>query len=242
MIKVLILIPTYNESESIVELINRIFGVKRLLQEQFNIDILLIDGNSPDKTAQIAANRFKQDIQLLIQDEKNGIGPAYKAGFQQGLTADYSYFVEMDADLSHQPEQLPKLLAVANEQTLVIGTRWMKGGVVQNWPRRRRIISRFGTAYASRVLGLKHRDLTSGYRVLPRQLLESIDLSKIQSSGYGFQIEIALYASRIGFDLAEVPITFIERSKGRSKMSIGIVIEAWKMITLEGFKGVIGRR
>jgi dolichol-phosphate mannosyltransferase len=237
--RVLILIPTYNESESIVELIERICAIKKILDPQYSIEILIIDGNSPDMTAQIASNRFNQELKVLLQNEKNGIGPAYKAGFKQGLMGDYEFFVEMDADLSHQPEQLPRLLAAANAKTLVIGTRWIEDGAVLNWPKRRRIISKFGTAYASKMLGLKHRDLTSGYRVLPRQLLESIDLTKIKTTGYGFQIEIALRAVRAGFDLAQVPITFIERRHGRSKMNRGIVFEAWKMVTVEALKRLI---
>ncbi len=242
MMKVLILIPTYNESESIKELLNRIYAIKSFLDPKYAIDILLIDDNSPDKTAQIALNTFKTDFEVLLQEDKNGIGPAYKAGFEQGLQGDYSFFVQMDADLSHQPEELPRLLDAANTHTLVIGTRWIKDGAVVNWPKRRRIISRFGTAYASKMLGLKHRDLTSGYRVLPRKLLEAIDLTKIKSSGYGFQIEVALRAARAGFNLAEVPITFIERRSGRSKMSNGIVFEAWKMVTFEGLRRLVIRR
>jgi dolichol-phosphate mannosyltransferase len=240
--KVLIIIPTYNESESILQLLARIVLVSKTLESKYKIDILIVDDNSPDKTSQIALSSGIKNLHVIVHGKKGGIGPAYLAGFEYGLKGDYSYFVEMDADLSHQPEQLPQLLAGANSRTLVIGTRWIAGGAVINWPKRRRLISRFGTAYASIVLGLDCKDLTSGYRVLPRELLKTIELSKIRSSGYGFQIEIALNAVRSKFDLVEVPITFIERENGRSKMSLGIVVEAWKMVSYEGIRRLYIRR
>lgn len=239
---VLIIIPTYNESESILQLLARIVLASKTLEPKYKIDILIVDDNSPDKTSQIALSSGIKNLHVIVQGKKGGIGPAYLAGFEYGLKGDYSYFVEMDADLSHQPEQLPQLLASANSRTLVIGTRWIAGGAVINWPKRRRLISRFGTAYASIVLGLDCKDLTSGYRVLPRDLLKTIELSKIRSSGYGFQIEIALNAVRNKFDLVEVPITFIERENGRSKMSLGIVVEAWKMVSFEGIRRLYIRR
>jgi dolichol-phosphate mannosyltransferase len=224
---VLIIIPTYNESESILQLLARIVLVSKTLESKYKIDILIVDDNSPDKTSQIALSSGIKNLHVIVQGKKGGIGPAYLAGFEYGLKGDYSYFVEMDADLSHQPEQLPQLLARANTRTLVIGTRWIAGGAVINWPKRRRLISRFGTAYASIVLGLDCKDLTSGYRVLPRDLLKTIELSKIRSSE---------------FDLVEVPITFIERENGRSKMTLGIVIEAWKMVSAEGIRRLYIRR
>jgi dolichol-phosphate mannosyltransferase len=175
-------------------------------------------------------------------NSKNGIGPAYIAGFKFGLTKNYDFFIQMDADLSHQPEEMIDLVESSDSQIMVIGSRWIKGGSVVNWPKRRRLISRFGTAYAARLLGLKYRDLTSGYRVLPKQLVADIDFFTIKSHGYGFQIEMALQAIKLGFKIKEVPITFIERENGKSKMSFAIVIEAWKMVSLEGFKRRIIRR
>ena len=239
---VLIIIPTYNESESILQLLARIVLASKTLEPKYKIDILIVDDNSPDKTSQVALSSGIKNLHVIVRGKKGGIGPAYLAGFEYGLKGDYSYFVEMDADLSHQPEQLPQLLASATSRTLVIGTRWIAGGAVINWPKRRRLISRFGTAYASIVLRLDCKDLTSGYRVLPRDLLKTIELSKIRSSGYGFQIEIALNAVRNKFDLVEVPITFIERENGRSKMSLGIVVEAWKMVSFEGIRRLYIRR
>jgi dolichol-phosphate mannosyltransferase len=173
---------------------------------------------------------------------KGGIGPAYLAGFDLGLKNDYQYFVQMDADLSHMPEQLEKLLAVASSKSLVIGTRWMPGGSVVNWPFHRRFISKFGTKYASFVLNLRYKDLTSGYRVVPRQLLEIINLNSIETKGYGFQIEVALKAHDAGFEIKQVPITFIERENGRSKMGAKIVWEAWFKVSIWGFKRITSRR
>ena len=148
----------------------------------------------------------------------------------------------MDADLSHQPEQLVDLLTAASANTLVIGTRWMPGGSVINWPKKRRWISKLGTGYASFALKLPYKDLTSGYRVLPRQLLEKIDFTSIETRGYGFQIEMALKAIKHGFDIKQVPITFVERENGYSKMSLAIVWEAWFMVSIWGLRRLFNRR
>ena len=240
--KVLVIIPTYNESDSIVLLLNRINKIIQELKNSYETDVVMVDGNSSDETRELAYSLRLKNLKIIHQIQKNGIGPAYKEGFEFGLKGDYSLFVQMDADLSHQPEELAKLLAASSTKKLVIGTRWMEGGSVINWPRHRRFVSKLGTRYASILLGLANRDLTSGFRVLPKELLEKLDLSTIQSIGYGFQIELALNAVRAGFEIEEVPITFIERENGESKMSLGIVFEAWKVVTAEGFKRVIVRR
>ena len=183
-----------------------------------------------------------ENISILSRSMKGGIGPAYLAGFDLGFKNDYQYFVQMDADLSHMPEQLEKLLAVASSKSLVIGTRWMPGGSVVNWPFHRRLISKLGTKYASFVLNLRYKDLTSGYRVVPRQLLEIFNLNSIETKGYGFQIEIVLKAHDAGFEIKQVPITFIERENGRSKMGTKIVWEAWFKVSIWGFKRMTSRR
>ena len=152
---------------------------------------------------------------MLSQDTKKGLASAYLAGFQWGLVRDYDFFMQMDGDLSHQPEQIPQLLALSSTKNLVIGTRWMAGGQVVNWPKRRRYISKFGTRYAAFILKLPFKDLTSGYRVLPKQLLERLDLNRIETQGYSFQIEIIMKAVNLGFDIKQVPITFIERANGK---------------------------
>jgi dolichol-phosphate mannosyltransferase len=239
---VLVVIPTFNESESITALLARLDKARDSLSDKYHIEILIVDDSSADKTAEIARSLNLENLLVLSQVSKSGLGPAYIAGFKQGLIGNYQYFVEMDADLSHQPEQLSDLLAVASEKDLVIGTRWMSGGKVVNWPIARRILSKFGTKYAAFLLNLPYKDLTSGYRVLPRQLLMKIDLDQIQTRGYGFQIEIALKAIQSGFKIKEVPITFVERENGRSKMGLAIVWEAWWMITKWGFIRVLNHR
>ena len=239
---VLVIIPTYNESESIRSLLSRLDSSRKAISESFQIDILLVDDSSPDKTAGIASAINLSNFSVLNRSQKSGLGPAYLAGFEQGLIGDYQYFVEMDADLSHQPEQLVDLLKAASANTLVIGTRWMPGGSVVNWPKKRRWISKLGTGYASFALKLPYQDLTSGYRVLPRQLLEKIDFTSIETRGYGFQIEMALKAIHHGFDIKQVPITFVERENGYSKMSLATVWEAWFMVSNWGFRRLINRR
>ncbi len=239
---VLILIPTYNEARNIVDLLNRLNAVRISLSKEFTIDLLIIDDNSPDKTAQIAQSLDVVRLTILMRDNKTGLGPAYLAGFKQGLTGEYDYFVEMDADLSHQPEQLSDLLHAADEMTLVIGTRWIPGGSVVNWPIGRKLISRLGTWYASFILKLPYQDLTSGYRVLPRELLEKLNFNDIQTRGYGFQIEIALKAVDSGFQIKQVPITFIERENGQSKMSFWIILEALITVNRYGFERIFDHR
>lgn len=242
MISVLVVIPTYNESESIQTLLSRLDAARKVVSEIFSIDILLVDDSSPDKTAQIATSMNLSNFSVLNRSDKSGLGPAYLAGFKQGLNLDYQYFVEMDADLSHQPEQLVDLLKAATANSLVIGTRWMPGGSVVNWPKKRRWISKLGTRYASFALNLPYKDLTSGFRVLPRQFLERINFTSIETRGYGFQIEMALKAISTGFQIKQVPITFVERENGYSKMSMAIVWEAWFMVTIWGLRRLIKRR
>ena len=242
MVKVLAIIPTYNESENVAELLFRLDKVRDRLNDRYSIDILIVDDSSPDKTAELINSLRIQNLSVLTRSKKSGLGPAYLAGFNLGLKGDYHYFVQMDADLSHMPEQLENLLVVASSKSLVIGTRWMPGGSVVNWPFHRRFISKLGTKYASFVLNLRYKDLTSGYRVVPRQLLEMLNLNSIETKGYGFQIEVALKAHDAGFEIKQVPITFTERENGRSKMGAKIVWEAWFKVSIWGFKRITSRR
>jgi dolichol-phosphate mannosyltransferase len=242
MIYVLVIIPTYNESESIQSLLDRLNNVRQKLADIYKIDILIVDDNSPDSTAAIAANMHLSGLEILQRREKLGLGPAYLAGFTHGLKNDYQYFVQMDADLSHQPEQLVDLLNAAAESDLVIGTRWISGGSVINWPKRRKLISKSGTGYASFVLNLPYKDLTSGYRVLPREFLSQLDFSLIETRGYGFQIEMALKAIESGYRIKQVPITFTERAHGYSKTSAAIIWEAWALVTKWGLRRLFIRR
>ena len=242
MTSVLVVIPTYNESESIESLLKRLNSARMKISDKYEIDILIVDDNSPDQTAVIAKNLQLSGLKVLSRQYKSGLGPAYLAGFKQGLLEKYDYFVEMDADLSHQPEQLIDLLNAASKVDLVIGTRWIPGGSVVNWPKRRKWISKLGTGYASFALNLPYKDLTSGYRVLPREFLSQLDFSLIETRGYGFQIEMALKAIESGFGIKQVPITFVERENGYSKMSLAIIWEAWSMVTIWALRRLIKRR
>lgn len=236
--RMLICVPTYNESESILGLLTRVGQVRTDLLEQVGVvsDLLVIDDNSPDGTADLVAERGLDWVEILRRSEKNGLGPAYIAGFRVAIDRGYDFIVEMDADLSHQPEALGEMLApiIESRADLTIGTRWMPGGKVVNWPFIRQLISRVGTGYARIALRLDLRDITSGFRVFRREVLEAIDLNAIEAKGYGFQIEMALRTLELGFRAVEVPITFIERAGGVSKMNKRIVIEALWKVTLWG--------
>ena len=232
--KVLIIIPTYQEAASVNELLDRLerFRVENSLAMYY----LVIDSNSPDGTSKIISNLKLENLELIVQSQKDGIGPAYRVGFEKGFESDFDFFVQMDADLSHQPEQLLDLLNAADNHHLIIGSRWIKGGAVINWPSWRRYVSKFGTGYASKILNLRYKDLTSGFRVLPRDLVKELNFDQIKSRGYGFQIEVAMQAVNLGFEIKEIPITFTERQGGKSKMTPGIIFEAWKMVTIGGIK------
>ena len=234
--RTLVIIPTYNEAANITDVILRIRATA------LDVDILVVDDKSPDGTGEIADSLANSKTFVLHRTNKTGLGPAYLAGFSWGLERGYSYFVEMDADGSHQPEELSRLLDQSKSADLVLGTRWMPEGRVQNWPISRRLISRFGTRYASIALGLPYRDLTSGYRLLSRQLISDIFDSQLTTIGYGFQIEIVRIAANHQRRIIEVPITFVERVAGSSKMSGKIVLEAWRKTTLWGFLRIVFRR
>lgn len=234
MFKYLICIPTYNEAETIESIIYRF---NQLLFTNYTVDILVIDDNSPDGTADIVDNLSSRiPLYVLKREKKEGLGPAYLAGFTWGLERDYDYFVECDADGSHQPEEFHILVEKSYENDLVLGTRWMIGGKVVNWPLIRRVISRAGTFYAQKVLNLPYKDLTGGYRIYSRKALEKIPFNTIATHGYGFQIEMAMRIHDNKMKIAEVPITFIERREGTSKMSKRIVLEALAQTTIWGFK------
>ena len=233
--KVLVIVPTYNESENITSFLTSLDAARSKLSEEFAITIMNVDDSSPDGTAKIARELNLQDFFQINNQTKSGLGPAYISGFSWGLERDYNLFVEIDADGSHSPEQLSKLLDSGLNHDLVIGTRWISGGSIVNWPWYRRAISKFGTFYAAKALKLKYRDLTSGYRVLNREFLSSLNLANISNKGYGFQIEIAFQAFVNGFSIDEIPITFVERERGRSKMTLGIALEAFRFVSRLGF-------
>lgn len=221
--RVLVVLPTYDEAATLTEV------VARLLLAAPHVDVLVIDDASPDGTGALAEALAAKDprISVLHRPAKAGLGTAYRTGFEHALAGGYDRVVEMDADGSHLPEQLPELLAAAERGAgLVIGARWVPGGRIEGWPRYRRLISRTGTAVARASLRSRLHDLTSGYRVLDRAWIARLDLDALESEGYGFQVEVAWLLERLGCDIVEVPITFVERTGGRSKMSFRIVAEA----------------
>ena len=236
--RILVIVPTYDEIGALPLILGRLRAVLP------DADILVMDDNSPDGTGELADRLAAADshVQVRHRPGKGGLGPAYLAGFTWGHRKGYQYFVEMDADGSHQPEELNTLLETALDYDLVLGTRWMEGGSVVNWPLSRRLVSRFGTQYAALALRVSYRDLTSGYRVLSRQLVTDILAADLKTIGYGFQIEIVRIAAANGRRIAERPITFVERVAGSSKMSRKIVYEAWSKTTLWGLQRILNRR
>jgi len=227
----LLLIPTYNEALNIETLIKEIRSTFPTLQ------ILVIDDNSSDGTAEIINQLMASDykIELLSRPKKTGLGNAYRAGFAWGLGRSFEYFIEMDADHSHRVFDLEKLLGQADKYDLTIGSRWVKGGQIMGWARHREILSKFGSGYSRILLGLKVRDCTSGFRVFSRRAVESIEFKDIESNGYGFQVETLYRAHEAGLSVGEVPITFVERREGVSKMHSGIVFEAMWNVSKFGF-------
>ncbi len=230
--KTLVIIPTFNERENLPLIVDRL-----LQAEPERVHVLVVDDNSPDGTGQIADDLAKNDqrIHVLHRQGKGGLGGAYIAGFAWGLERDYEILCEMDADGSHAPEQLYLLLdRVDKGADMVIGSRYIKGGQMVNWPASRQILSRAGNTYASIALGAGLSDITGGYRAYRREVLETIDLEAVDSAGYVFQVDLAFRAVNHGFDVREVPITFTERAIGDSKMSGNIVAEAMTQVTKWG--------
>ena len=231
--KPIILIPTYNESIAIVELLNSLSEIHLTR----NFDVLVLDDNSPDKTADIVDSLSLPWVRVLRRPGKAGLGAAYRAGFAEVLAlGNYTHVVTMDADGSHRVEDLPAMLdARHNSQlSITLGTRWIKGGSVVNWPLTRQLLSRAGTAYARIALRIPLHDLTGGFRVYSVELLKRLNLGQMTATGYCFQIEMAMASDLAGASRIEVPITFVERINGVSKMSKAIVIEALWQTTLWG--------
>jgi len=228
--KILVIIPTYNESENIERIVTR----TRDAVPQAHI--LIADDNSPDGTGKIAdALAAAEDhVHVMHRLGKEGLGAAYLAGFEWGINAGYDMLVEMDADGSHQPEQLPRLLDAISDADLVLGSRWVRGGEVVNWPRSREILSRGGNLWTRIALGIPLKDATGGYRVFRRQTLLGLGLDNVSSAGYCFQVDLAWRALKAGYRVVEVPITFIEREYGDSKMNKSIVAEALVRTTAWG--------
>lgn len=235
----LVITPTYNERDSITELISRLFAATG-----DRVDLLVIDDGSPDGTAELVKELGSKDerIHLEQRPRKLGLGTAYVKGFQWGIERGYSAVVEIDADLSHDPADVPRLLDALSDADLVIGSRYVPGGGVSNWGRGRRLLSSAGNVYARMWLGYKVRDSTAGFRAYRTTALARHDLDSIHSEGYGFQIEMTRRFHLAGLRIKEVPITFTERALGHSKMSRRIVIEALAAVTRWGIRDRLRRR
>jgi dolichol-phosphate mannosyltransferase len=219
--RTVVVIPTYNERENIQRIVPQVLAATPC-------EVLVVDDESPDGTSDVVAEMAKQDprVHLLRHRPKMGIGPAYKAGFQQALANGADYIVQMDADLSHPPEMLPNFVRLMGEADVVLGSRYIRGITVVNWPIERLLISYFGNWYARRVTGLPVRDATGGFKCWRRDALAAVDLDRVRSNGYAFQIEMNFRAWRRGFRLHEVPIVFVDRDTGESKMNKRIGLEA----------------
>ena len=224
--QVLVIIPTYNERDNLRSIVGRVRDAVPA------VDVLVVDDASPDGTGALADELAAGDdqVKVLHRTAKDGLGAAYIAGFRWAFEHGYDVFVEMDADGSHQPEELPRLLAALRDADLVIGARWVPGGKVLNWPKSREALSRGANTYARIMLQVPLHDATGGYRAFRAATLEKIGLDGVDSRGYCFQVDLAYRALRQGLRVVEVPITFVERTHGTSKMSRAIVVEAmWRL-------------
>jgi dolichol-phosphate mannosyltransferase len=222
-----LILPTYDEAENVAAIV-----AAALEKLPATARLLIVDDNSPDGTGAIADRLAagEERVEVLHRPHKEGLGPAYIAGFRRALAGGAGLVLEMDADFSHEPAYLPRLLAAAEQADLAIGSRYVPGGGVGDWGALRRAISRGGSAYARLVLGVGIRDLTGGFKCFRREVLEAIDLDSVRSRGYAFQVELTYRAIRLGFSVAEVPIVFRDRRVGRSKMDRSIVLEAiWRV-------------
>jgi dolichol-phosphate mannosyltransferase len=233
-------VPTYNERENLEPLVRALGEVLDTTRDR----VLVIDDSSPDGTGELA-DRLADElpwVEVLHRSAKEGIGRAYLAGFAHALASGTELVLEMDCDFSHDPRDVPRLIATCEEEAdLVLGSRWVEGGGTENWGVVRRFVSRGGSLYARLVLGVGIRDLTGGFKCFRRRVLETIDLDAIAARGYGFQIEGTYRALRAGFRVVEIPITFVDRRVGESKMSGAIVLEAMRQVPLLRWKALRGR-
>jgi dolichol-phosphate mannosyltransferase len=237
--RTLVVIPTYDEADNIAEVL------RRTRDAAPDLDILVVDDNSPDGTAEIARDVAGEmgSIDVLVRPAKTGLGNAYRAGFRVGMDRGYAVLVQMDADLSHDPKALPALVdPVYDGHDATIGSRYIPGGSVPHWPWYRRALSRYGNRYACIVLGMSVHDATSGFRAYRVEALDEIDVFGTRAKGYGFQIETAYRVSRSGRSLQEVPITFTDRVRGYSKMSLGVMLEELVLVTWWGIRDRVLRR
>lgn len=237
MAKSLVIIPTYNEKENIEKI------TEAVLEAEPGLEVLIVDDNSPDGTGRMADEMAQRNprISVLHREGKLGLGSAYIAGFKYALERDYEHIFEMDADFSHDPTNLPRFLEKIDEYDLVLGSRYIKGVNVVNWPMTRLLLSYYANVYARLVTGLPVRDTTGGFKCFRRRVLEQIDLDAVQSDGYSFQIEMTFKAWKKGFTICEIPIIFVDRRAGQSKMSKKIVREAIVMVWKLRMQSLLGR-
>jgi dolichol-phosphate mannosyltransferase len=233
-----VVIPTYDERENLPGVL------ARLRSAVPQAHVLVVDDGSPDGTGELADELAANDgqVHVLHREQKAGLGAAYLAGFAWALAREFDAIVEMDADGSHAPEQLPALLAALGDADVALGSRWVAGGSVVDWPRRRELLSRGGNAYVRRMLRLPVQDATGGYRAYRRAVLEAVDLSGVASAGYCFQVDLVWRAWQAGYRLVEVPIRFVERTHGTSKMTTSIVAEALWRVSVWSLSGRRARR
>ena len=241
MMRLVILIPTYNEATTIAELLIALNSER--ITANLNYDLIVIDDNSPDGTAGIVDRLSLPWVRIIRRPKKTGLGEAYRAGFSEVLSnSNYTHVVTMDADGSHRVADLIAMLDILqklqSKRVMIMGTRWMSGGRVVNWPKYRQLLSKFGTKYAKLGLGIDLDDLTGGFRIYSSELLNALNLSDMKTTGYCFQIEMASAAYKSGAEVIQVPITFVERHHGRSKMTSGIALEAFGYVTMAGIKRI----
>ena len=234
--KTLIIIPTYNELENLPRLLPEV------LSKDESIDVLIVDDNSPDGTAAFVESQMKNNnrIHLIKRQSKQGLGTAYIAGFKYALQNNFEIIFEMDADFSHDPKEIPRFLDEIKNSDVILGSRYINGVNVINWPLRRLLLSSFANLYTRVITGLPVHDSTGGYKCFRRDVLEAIDLDRVTSNGYAFQIEMTFKAWKKGFKVKEIPIIFVDRVKGKSKMSRKIVREAVTMVWKLRLKSIFG--
>jgi len=241
MMRLVILIPTYNEATTIAELLIALNSER--ITSNLNYDLIVIDDNSPDGTAGIVDRLSLPWVRIIRRPKKTGLGEAYRAGFSEVLlNSNYTHVVTMDADGSHRVADLIAMLDILqklqSKRVMIMGTRWMSGGRVVNWPKYRQLLSKFGTKYAKLGLGIALDDLTGGFRIYSSELLNALNLSDMKTTGYCFQIEMACAAFESGAEVIQVPITFVERHHGKSKMTSGIALEAFAYVAMAGIKRI----
>jgi len=240
-VRVVVCLPTYNERDNLEPMVRALDDVVR--RHELDARVLVIDDSSPDGTGELAdrlTGEFRF-LSVLHRPRKEGLGPAYLAGFVWALATDADRIVEMDCDFSHDPDDLPRLIGATQNADLALGSRYVEGGGTRDWGLGRRAVSRFGSLYARVLLGVGIRDLTGGFKCFRRSVLEGIGLERISTKGYAFQIETTYRALRVGSRVVEIPIVFSEREAGRSKMSRGIVLEAVAKVPALRLRALLGR-